>query len=65
MCGMPPYPHGMPQYRAWRAPQTFVFDRLAPPVQDRLSAPQSGHQAQVQQDFQTTPSQRPINPTGA
>jgi hypothetical protein len=29
------------------APQTSVFDRLAPPVQDRLSAPQSGHQAQV------------------
>jgi hypothetical protein len=28
------------------APQTSVFDRLAPPVQDRLSAAESGHQAQ-------------------
>jgi hypothetical protein len=43
-----PYPFGMPQYPAWGAPQTSVFDRLAPPVQDRLSAAQSGHQAQAQ-----------------
>jgi hypothetical protein len=28
------------------APQTSVFDRLAPPVQDRLGSPQSGHQTQ-------------------
>jgi hypothetical protein len=27
--------------------QASVFDRLAPPVQDRLSDPQSGHQALV------------------
>jgi hypothetical protein len=61
---MPPYPFGMPQYLAWRAPQTSIFDRLVPPVQDRLSAPQSGHQAQAQQDCRTTRSQRPTNPTG-
>jgi hypothetical protein len=59
---MPPYPFGMPQYHAWGAPQTFVFNRLAPPVQDRLSATQSGHQAQAQQDCRTTRSQRPTNP---
>jgi hypothetical protein len=50
MWGMPPYPFGMPQYPAWGAPQTSVFERLAPPVQDRLSAAQSGHQAQAQQE---------------
>jgi hypothetical protein len=47
MWGMPPYPLGMPQYPAWGAPQTSVFDRLAPPVQDRLGAAQSGHQTQA------------------
>jgi hypothetical protein len=41
--GMPPYSFGMPQYAAWGAPQTSVFNRLAPPVQDRLRAAQSGH----------------------
>jgi hypothetical protein len=45
MWSMPPYPFGMPQYPTWGAPQTFVFSRLAPPVQDRLSATQSDHQA--------------------
>jgi hypothetical protein len=45
-------------------PQTFVFDRLAPPVQDRLGSPQSGHKAQVQQDCQTTRLQRLTNPIG-
>jgi hypothetical protein len=45
MWSMPPYPFGMPQYPAWGAPQTSVFNRLAPPVQDRLSATQSSHQA--------------------
>jgi hypothetical protein len=64
MWGMPPYPLGMPQYPAWGAPQTSVFDRLAPPVQDRLSAAQSGHQTQAQQDCQTTRPQRPTNPAG-
>jgi hypothetical protein len=34
MWGMPPYPFGMPQYPASGAPQTSVFNRLAPPVQD-------------------------------
>jgi hypothetical protein len=34
MWGMPPYPFGMPQYPAWGASQTSVFNRLAPPVQD-------------------------------
>jgi hypothetical protein len=28
------YPYGMPPHPAWRAPQTFVFDRLALPVQE-------------------------------
>jgi hypothetical protein len=37
MWGMPPYPVGMLQYPAWGAPQTSVFNRLAPPVQDRLN----------------------------
>jgi hypothetical protein len=46
------------------APQTSVFDRLAPLVQDRLSAPQSDHQAQVQQDCRTIRLQRLINPVG-
>jgi hypothetical protein len=41
MWGMPPYPFGMPQYPAWGAPQTSVFNRLTPPVQDRLRAPLS------------------------
>jgi hypothetical protein len=64
MWGMPPYPFGMPQYPAWGAPQTSVFDRLAPPVQDRLSTAQSGHQAQTQQDCWTTWPPRPTNPAG-
>jgi hypothetical protein len=46
------------------APQTSVFNRLAPPVQDRLSAAQSGHQAQAQQDCWTTRPPRPTNPAG-
>jgi hypothetical protein len=49
---------------AWGAPQTSVFDRLAPPVQDRLSAAQSGHQAQAQQECWSTRPQRPTNPAG-
>jgi hypothetical protein len=61
---MPPYPFGMPQYPAWGAPQTSVFDRLAPSVQDRLSATESGHQAQAQQDCRTTRPPRPTNPAG-
>jgi hypothetical protein len=61
---MPPYPFGMPQYPAWGAPQTSVFNRLAPPVQDRLSAAQSGHQAQAQHDCWTAWPQRPTNPAG-
>jgi hypothetical protein len=64
MWSMPPYPFGMPQYPAWAAPQTSVFNRLAPPVQDRLSATQSDHQAQAQQDFRTTLLQRSTNPAG-
>jgi hypothetical protein len=64
MWGMPPYPFGMPQYPAWGAPQTSVFDRLAPPVQDRLSAAQSGLQALVQQEYRSTQPQRPTNPAG-
>jgi hypothetical protein len=64
MWGMPPYPFGMPQYPAWGAPQTSVFDRLAPPVQDRLSAAESGHQAQAQQDCRTTRPPRPTNQAG-
>jgi hypothetical protein len=64
MWGMPPYPLGMPQYPAWGAPQTSVFDRLAPPVRDRLGATQSGHQTQAQQDCRTTRPQRPTNPVG-
>jgi hypothetical protein len=64
MWGMPPYSFGMPQYPAWGAPQTSVFNRLAPPVQYRLSAAQFGHQAQAQQDCQTTRPPRPTNPAG-
>jgi hypothetical protein len=64
MWGMPPYPFGMPRYPAWGAPQASVFNRLAPPVQDRLSATQSGHQAQAQQDCRTTWPQRSTNLTG-
>jgi hypothetical protein len=64
MWGMPPYPFGMPQYPAWGAPQTSVFNRLAPPVQDRLSVAQSGHQTQTQQDCRSARSQRPTNPAG-
>jgi hypothetical protein len=37
---------------------------LAPPVQDRLSAAESGHQAQAQQDCRTTQPPRPTNPAG-
>jgi hypothetical protein len=64
MWGMPPYPFGMPQYPTWGAPQVSVFNRLAPPVQDRLSATQSDHHAQAQQDCRITRPQRPTNPTG-
>jgi hypothetical protein len=64
MWGMPPYPFGMPQYPAWGALQTSVFNRLAPPVQDRLSVAQSGHQTQVQQDCWSAWPQRPTNPAG-
>jgi hypothetical protein len=64
MWGMPPYPFGMPQYPAWGAPQTSVFNRLAPPVQDRLSVAQSSHQTQTQQDCRSARSQRPTNPAG-
>jgi hypothetical protein len=64
MWGMPPYSFGMPQYPAWGAPQTSVFDRLALPVQDRLSAAESGHQTQAQQDCRTTWPPRPTNPAG-
>jgi hypothetical protein len=64
MWGMPPYPFGVPQYPAWGTSQVSVFNRLAPPVQDRLSATQSGHQAQAQQDCRTTRPQRPTNPIG-
>jgi hypothetical protein len=46
------------------APQVSLFNWLAPPVQDRLSATQSGHQAQAQQDCRTTWTQRPTNPAG-
>jgi hypothetical protein len=62
MWGAPPYPFGIPQYPAWRAPQSSVFDRLTPPVQDRLKAPQYGPRARAQQDCRTTRTQRPINP---
>jgi hypothetical protein len=64
MWGAPPYPFGIPQYLAWGAPQSSVFDRLTPPVQDRLKAPQSGSRARAQQDCRTTRTQRPINPVG-
>jgi hypothetical protein len=64
MWSMPPYPFVMPQYPVWGAPQTSVFDRLAPPAQDRLSAPQSGPQAQAQQDCRTIRPQRPTNTAG-
>jgi hypothetical protein len=64
MWGMPPYPFGMPQYPAWGASQTSIFNRLAPPVQDRLSVAQFGHQTQAQQDCRTTQPQRPTNPAG-
>jgi hypothetical protein len=46
------------------APQTSVFNRLAPTVQDQLSTTQSDHQTQAQQDCRTTRPQRPINPVG-
>jgi hypothetical protein len=46
------------------APQSSVFDRLTPLVQDRLKAPQSGSRARAQQDCRTTRTQRPINPVG-
>jgi hypothetical protein len=46
------------------APQTSVFDRLAPPVQDRLSVAQSSHQAQTQQECWSTRPRRPTNPAG-
>jgi hypothetical protein len=42
--------------------QTGYHNRLAPPVQHRLSAAQSGHQTQAQQDCRTTRPQRPTNP---
>jgi hypothetical protein len=45
-------PYGMLQYPTWGAPQTSMFDKLAPPIQDR--APQSSHQTRVQQECRTT-----------
>jgi hypothetical protein len=64
MWNMPQYPLGMPHYPAWGAPQAYVFNRLTPPVQDRLSTTQSGHQAQAQQDCWTTRPQRLTSPAG-
>jgi hypothetical protein len=64
MWGMPPYLFGMPQYPAWGAPQTSVFNRLTHPVQDRLRAPQSGPRAQAQQDCRTTRPQSLTNSAG-
>jgi hypothetical protein len=64
MWGMPPYPFGCQSTPLGGAPQTYIFNRLAPPVQDRLSAAQSGHQAQAQQECWSTRPQRPTNPTG-
>jgi hypothetical protein len=46
------------------APQTSVFDRLALPVQDRMSTPNSGDEAQVQQGCQTSQPQRLTNQVG-
>jgi hypothetical protein len=46
------------------ASQTSIFDRLTPPVQDRLRAPQSGLRAQTQQDCQTTRPPKVTNPVG-
>jgi hypothetical protein len=46
------------------ASQTSVFNRLTPPVQDRLRAHQSGPRAQAQQDCRTTRPQRLTNPAG-
>jgi hypothetical protein len=46
------------------APQTYVFNMLASPVQDRLSVAQSGHQTQAQQDCWSARPQRPTNPVG-
>jgi hypothetical protein len=43
--------------------QASVFNRLAPPVQDRLSATQSGHQAQAQQDCQEKEVEKIFNDT--
>jgi hypothetical protein len=64
MWGAPPYLFGIPQYPAWGAPQSSVFDRLTPPIQDRLRAPQSGPRAQAQQDCQMTRPQRLTKPGG-
>jgi hypothetical protein len=50
MWGVPQYPFGIPQYPAWGAPQSSIFDRLTPPVQDRLKAPQSGSRARALSD---------------
>ena len=52
------------KYPAWGPPQTSVFNRLTPLVQDRLRAPQSGPRAQAQQDCRTTWPQRLTNPAG-
>jgi hypothetical protein len=46
------------------APQTSVFDMLAPSVQNRLGSPQSGYQTQVQRDCRTTRPRRPTNSIG-
>jgi hypothetical protein len=64
MWGMPPYPFGMPQYPAWGAPQTSVFNRVAPPVRDRLGITQSSHQTQAQRYCRTTRPQRLTNLAG-
>jgi hypothetical protein len=45
-------------------PQTSIFDRTTPLVQDQLGTTQSSHQAQAQQDCRTTRPQRPTNPAG-
>jgi hypothetical protein len=49
------YPYGMPQHSSWGI-QTSMFDRL--------SAPQSGPQAQVHQECRNPQPQRPTNPAG-
>jgi hypothetical protein len=61
---MPPYPFGCHNIPLGGHPKHLYSIGWHLQYKERLSATQSGHHAQVQQDCRTTRPQRPTNPAG-